>query len=153
MNLNKIFVLGRMTADPQVRSTSTGQQVASFGVATNRVWYNQNREKQEEVEFHNVVVWGKQAEVADKFLKKGQLVLIEGRVQTRDWQGKDGQSRRTTEIIAERLQLGPRAGSGGAPPPSSTTPSVPKKKNEESNEVPTISVDDEEDVKEEDLPF
>jgi single-strand DNA-binding protein len=150
MNLNKVFILGRMTADPQVRSTATGQQVASFGVATNRVWYNQNKEKQEQVEFHNVVVWGRQAEVADKFLKKGQLVLIEGRIQTRDWQGKDGQNRRTTEVIAERIQLGPRAGSGGAPAPG---PSAGGNRAPEA-EVPTIDVDDEEkEVKEEDLPF
>jgi len=153
MNLNKVFVLGRLTADPRVRATATGQQVASFGIATNRVWYNQNREKQESTEFHNIVVWGRQAEVAEKFLKKGQLVLIEGRIQTRDWQGKDGQSRRTTEIIAERLQLGPRAGGGSAPSSRSETGTG---FNKAAPEVPTIDVDEEdtkENIKEEDLPF
>jgi len=152
MNLNKAFILGRLTADPQVRSTQAGQQVASFGVATNRVWYNQARQKQEEVEYHNIVVWGRQAEVADKFLKKGQLVLIEGRVQTRSWQGKDGQNRRTTEIIAERIQLGPRPQGGTAPSASAGEHRAPASAPEP--EVPTINVDDEgEDIKEEDLPF
>jgi single-strand DNA-binding protein len=150
MNLNKAFILGRLTADPQVRSTQTGQQVASFSVATNRVWYNQERQKQEEVEYHNIVVWGRQAEVADKFLKKGQLVLIEGRIQTRDWQGKDGQKRRSTEVIAERIQLGPRAQGSSASAPSASEPS----RRTPEPEVPTIDVDDEgEDIKEEDLPF
>ena len=151
MNLNKAFVLGRLTADPQVRSTPSGQQVASFSVATNRVWYNQNKEKQEAVEYHNIVVWGRQAEVASKFLAKGGLVLVEGRLQTRNWQGKDGQQRKTTESIVERTQLGPRASGGGggfqaAPRDNvSQTASVP--------EIPTINVDAEDDVKPEDLPF
>ena len=85
MNLNKVFILGRMTADPQLRTTPTGQQVANFSVATNRVWNDKNGQKQESAEFHNIVVWGRQAEVASKFLNKGGLVLIEGRLQTREW--------------------------------------------------------------------
>src|SRR3989338_11710189 len=108
MNLNKVFVLGRLTADPQLRSTAGGAQVASFSVATNRVWNDASGAKKEAVEFHNIVIWGRQAEGASRFLTKGSLVLIEGRLQTRDWEGKDGQKRRTTEIICERMQLGPR---------------------------------------------
>lgn len=143
MNLNKVFILGRLTADPQLRSTPGGQQVASFGVATNRVWSDKSGQKQEAAEFHNIVVWGRQAEVASKFLSKGGLVLIEGRMQTRSWQDKQGQPRKTTEIIAERLQLGPRAG-GGAPRIGTDAPVT-------SEPVPTIEVDEE--VKAEDLPF
>src|SRR3989338_2582056 len=114
MNLNKVFILGRLTADPQLRSTTGGQQVASFGVATNRVWTDKNGQKQEAVEFHNVVVWGRQAEIVTQFLAKGSLVLIEGRLRTRSWQGQDGQQRKTTEIIAERAQFGPRSSSSSA---------------------------------------
>lgn len=115
MNLNKVFILGRLTADPQLRSTAGGQQVATFSLATNRVWYDKNKQRQEQTEFHNIVVWGRQAEVASQFLKKGSLALIEGRMQTRSWQDKEGQSRKTTEIVSERLQLGPRPMGGGAP--------------------------------------
>ncbi|MBI2025062.1 MAG: single-stranded DNA-binding protein [Candidatus Harrisonbacteria bacterium] len=141
MNLNKVFLLGRLTADPQLRSTAGGQQVATFAVATNRVWTDKNGQKQEAAEFHNVVVWGRQAEVASKFLNRGGLVMIEGRIQTRDWEDKQGQKRRTTEIIAERLQLGPR--SGGASRQSGSAPAQ--------EAVPTIDVDAE--IKSEDLPF
>ncbi len=146
MNLNKVFILGRMTADPQLRTTPTGQQVANFSVATNRVWNDKNGQKQESAEFHNIVVWGRQAEVASKFLNKGGLVLIEGRLQTREWDDKQGQKRKTTEVIAERLQLGPRpAGSQNrSASPSASAPSAPES-------LPIINID--EDIKAEDLPF
>jgi len=149
MNLNKVFILGRLTVDPQLRSTAGGQSVASFGLATNRVWTDKAGAKQEAVEFHNVVVWGRQAEIASKFLIKGSLVLIEGRLQTRSWDDKQGQKRRTTEIIAERMQLGPRPGGGGAPSQKSAelaSTSAPK-----ADEMPVINLDEE--VKPEDLPF
>lgn len=131
MNLNKVFILGRLTNDPQLRSTTSGQQVASFGVATNRVWNDKNGQKQESTEFHNVVVWGRQAEVASQFLTKGSLVLVEGRLQTRSWEDKQGQQRKTTEIISERIQLGPRPGGarftpadGGAAKPQENVPTI-----------------------------
>jgi len=145
MNLNKVLLLGRVTADPQLRTTSSGQKVTGFSIATNRVWTDKNGAKQEEVEFHSVVVWGRQAEVATQFLVKGSLVMIEGRLQTRSWQDKQGQDRKTTEIIAERLQLGPRPGSGRGD--SGQNAQVKK------DEVPTIEIDEKEEIKEEDLPF
>ncbi len=146
MNLNKVFILGRVTADPQLRSTSGGSQVSSFSIATNRVWNDRSGTKREETEFHNVVVWGRQAEVASRFLTKGSLVLVEGRLQTRDWEGKDGQKRKTTEIICERMQLGPRpAGSRQMNAGSESGQSAKE-------ELPTIDVADEE-IKAEDLPF
>ncbi len=114
MNLNKVFVLGNLTRDPEVRTTATGQQVASFGVATNRVWYNQARERNQETEFHNVVAWGKLAEIAGQYLTKGKMVLIEGRLKTRSWQAQDGSKRIRTEIIAEAMQLGPKGQGAGA---------------------------------------
>src|SRR3989344_5626879 len=108
MNLNKVFIFGRLTADPQVRQTPSGQSVSSFGVATNRVRTDKAGAKQEQTEVHNVVVWGRQAEIVGQFLTKGSSILVEGRLQTRSWQDKQGQQRRTTEIIADRIQLGPR---------------------------------------------
>lgn len=108
MNLNKVFILGRLTADPQLRTTSSGQSVGTFAIATNRVWTDKAGGKQEDTQYHNIVVWGRQAEIAQRFLSKGGLVLIEGRLQTRAWDDKQGQKRKTTEIVAERLQLGPR---------------------------------------------
>lgn len=112
MNLNKVFILGRLTADPQLRTTPSGQSVVSFGVATNRVWTDKSGAKQKDVEFHNIVAWGRQAEIINQFLLKGGLVFIEGRLQTRAWQDQQGQSKKTTEIICEKMQLGPRQGEG-----------------------------------------
>ena len=151
MNLNKVFILGRLTADPILRATPSGQQVASFSLATNRVWNDKAGQKQEAVEFHNIVVWGKQAEVASKYLSKGGLALVEGRMQTRGWQDKQGQNRKTTEIVADRIQLGPRSG-GGAPKGNFNAPSTSSGQAPAiDTSIPTIEV--EEDGKSEDLPF
>ncbi len=151
MNLNKVFIIGRLTADPQLRTTPGGQSVATFSVATNRTWVNKQHERQNEVQYHNVVVWGRQAEVANQFLKKGGMVMIEGRIQTRSWQDKQGQNRYTTEIISERMQLGPRAGDV-----SSTSPSKGQNeafhKDEEQEELPEIDIEEGE-IKPEDIPF
>jgi single-strand DNA-binding protein len=148
MNLNKVFILGRLTADPQLRATPSGQQVTSFGVATNRVWTSKEGGKQEATEFHNVVVWGRQAEIVAKFLIKGSLILVEGRLQSRSWDDKQGQKRKVTEIIAEQIQLGPRpggfSGTKNSSAPAEGSGNAPA-------EVPVISVD--EDIKSEDLPF
>lgn len=107
MNLNKVFILGNLTRDPELRQTATGQNVATFGVATNRIWSNQSG-KQTQTEFHNVVVWGRLAEIAHQYLGKGRLVFVEGRLSTRTWQDQSGQKRNRTEIVGENLQLGPR---------------------------------------------
>src|SRR3989344_8682107 len=98
MYLNKAFVAGNLTRDPELKALPSGSQVCTFGVATNRVWYNQNREKQEAVEYHNIVVFGRQAETSAQYLKKGSGVLVEGRLQTRSWE-KDGQKQYRTEIV------------------------------------------------------
>lgn len=133
MNLNKVFLLGRLTADPISRTTPSGQQVATFSMATNRTWYDKQSGKKEDVQFHNIVVWGKQADIAQRFLTKGGVVFIEGRLQTRAWDDKQGQKRRTTEIVAESLQLGPRSmgapqvgqGQGGFAPKAPSLPEMP----------------------------
>jgi single-strand DNA-binding protein len=113
MNLNKVFIIGRLTRDVELRATPSGQSVASFGVATNRIWTNQAGQKQEEVEYHNVVVWGRQAELANQYLAKGRMAMIEGRLRTRSWEDKTGQKRYRTEVVAERIQFGPKAFAGG----------------------------------------
>jgi single-strand DNA-binding protein len=108
MNLNKVFIIGNLTRDPELRSLPSGSSVTSFGVATNRVWKNPQGEKQEDVQFHNIVVFGKQADTVAQYLKKGSSVLVEGRIQTRTWDAQDGSKRNRTEIVAERIQFGPR---------------------------------------------
>lgn len=152
MNLNKVIIVGRVTADPQLRTTPGGQSVTTLGVATNRTWTDKNGAKQEEAEFHNVVIWGRQAEVATQFLTKGATVLIEGRIRTRSWTDKQGAQRRTTEIMSERMQLGPRAAGGG----SGAAAGVPQGGKEtappQADEIPTINLEEEE-IKPEDIPF
>lgn len=111
MNFNKAIILGNVTRDPENRMMPTGGQVTSFSVATNR-YYTQNGEKKTEAEFHNVVCFGKLAEISSQYLKKGALVMIEGRIKTRNWMNQQGQKQYRTEIVAETMQLGPR-GAGG----------------------------------------
>lgn len=148
MNLNKVFVLGNLTRDPEVRTTPGGQQVASFSIATNRVWYNQAKEKNQEVEFHNIVAWGRLAEIVGQYLKKGQLALIEGRIKTRSWQAQDGTKKYRTEIIAENMQMGPKTqGQSGAPA---------KAEAPEENHAPETEnnpIGSEEDITTEEVPF
>lgn len=111
------MIIGNLTRDPEVRTTSTGQQVCTLGVATNRSWTDAKGTKQEEVEFHSVVVWGKLAEICGQYLSKGRKVYFEGRLKTREWQGQDGTKKQRTEIIAENmimLDRGTGAPSGGA---------------------------------------
>jgi len=166
MDLNKVLIVGRVTADPQVRTTPGGQSVTTIGVATNRVWTDKSNQRQEETEFHNVVLWGRQAEIAGQYLKKGAMVLIEGRLRTRSWTDKTGQQKRTTEIMAERLQLGPRpqgqgGGQGGSwqggssqggVQHSSSMSASPTPAKAADEEIPVISLDEEE-IKAEEIPF
>ena len=112
MNLNKVFIIGNLTRDVVLRNTPSGKSVANFGVATNRVWVNANREKQQEVEFHNVVVWGKMAELCNQYLAKGRLVFVEGRIRSRSWVDANEQKRTKTEIISENISFGPRGVQG-----------------------------------------
>ena len=114
MYLNKAIIIGNLTRDPEVRAIPSGMQVCSFSVATNSVWKDKEGNKKEAAEFHNIVVFGRQAETAGQYLKKGQSVLVEGRMQTRSWDDKtSGQKKYRTEIVADRVQFGPKAGAGG----------------------------------------
>lgn len=108
MNLNRVILVGRLTQDPVIKTTATGQAVCNFGLATNRIWTDQNNQKQEKTDFHNIVLWQKLAEIASQYLRKGNLVLIEGRIQTRSWQDSTGNKRYKTEIVVENMQLAPK---------------------------------------------
>lgn len=147
MYLNKAIIFGNLTRDPELKSLPSGIQVASFSVATNRVYKDKNGAKQEQADFHNVVVFGRQAEIASQFLRKGSSVLVEGRMQTRSWDANDGSKRYRTEIVADRIQFGPR--SGGASP--AAAPQAPA----EDKEVPPIDSIEypEETVSVDDIPF
>jgi len=105
MYLNKVLIVGNLTRDPELKSLPSGMQVASFSVATNRVWKDKSGTKQESADYHNIVVFGKQAESTARFMTKGSQILIEGRLQTRSWD-KEGQKMYRTEIVADRVQFG-----------------------------------------------
>ena len=110
MNLNKVILIGNLTSDPELRSTSSGQSVCNFRMATNRNWTNKaTGQKQQEAEYHTVVLWGKLAEIASQFLTKGSLAMVEGRIRTRSWQDATGNKRFRTEVVAQTLQLGPKS--------------------------------------------
>ena len=154
MNLNKVMIIGNLTRDPELRNTPSGVPVASFAVATNQVWNDQNGQKQERVEFHNIVAWRKLAEICGQYLRKGSKVYVEGRLQTRDWVGQDGVKRYRTEIIMSNMIMLDRAGaqSGSQFGGNSAPPVV--EENQSFNE-PSLPVDnvEEEDIKVENIPF
>src|SRR6201989_110058 len=101
MSLNKAIFHGNLTRDPELRSLPSGIQVASFSVATNRVWKDKNGAKQESADYHNIVVFGRQAEIVSQYMKKGSSILVEGRMQTRSWDSKEGEKKYRTEIVAD----------------------------------------------------
>lgn len=165
MNLNKAMIIGNLTRDPEVRNTPNGQTVANFSVATNFIWNDQNGQKQERPEFHNVVAWRKLADICGQYLKKGSKVYIEGRLQTRSWDGNDGVKRYRTEIVAENMiMLGGGPSSGGSQGGGSYSQGQPSDNYEQSSQrsnEPVINVDspekgqsnDEEEIKVENIPF
>ncbi|HBB70643.1 MAG TPA: single-stranded DNA-binding protein [Geobacter sulfurreducens] len=112
-SLNKVMLIGNLGKDPEVRYTPAGTAVASFSLATTEKFKNRNGEFEEKTEWHNVVLWGRQAEIAGEYLAKGRTVFIEGRLQTRKWQDKEGKDRYTTEIVGEKMQMLSAKGEGG----------------------------------------
>ena len=117
MSVNKVILVGRLGRDPETRYTGGGQAVANFSVATDESYRDKNGERQKRTEWHKIVVWGKQAEIAQQYLKKGSLIFIEGRIQSREWQDKEGQKRYMTEVVCEDLVLlSNRGGEGGGAP-------------------------------------
>jgi single-strand DNA-binding protein len=146
MYLNKAMIYGNLTRDPEMKALPSGMQVCSLSLATNRVYIDRDGKKQENTDYHNVVVFGKQAETSAKWLTKGSGVYVEGRLQTRSWD-KDGQKQYRTEIVADRVQFGPKSGGGGAPAPAvGNNP-------QDDNKAPALPDYPEEEINPEDIPF
>ena len=149
MDLNRAQLIGNVTRDPELRTTTTGQNVCSFGVATNAQWTDAQGAKQSRAEFHNLVAWGKLAEICSQYLVKGKKVYVEGRLQTRDWEAQDGAKRTRTEIVLDNmimLDRGPAPGAAGAAPVEPTLTPV-----SESPKMDKGSGDQE--IRVEDIPF
>ncbi len=146
MYLNKAIIIGNLTRDPEIKALPSGAQVASFSLATNSVWKDKEGNKKEAVEYHNIVVFGRQAETSAQYLKKGQSTLVEGRLQTRSWEA-DGVKKYRTEIVADRVQFGPK--SDGA--------SSNFDKSKQSNDTEEVKNDEidypTEEINPEDIPF
>jgi single-strand DNA-binding protein len=161
MDLNKVMIIGRLTRDPELRTIPSGASVCQMGVATSYVYTNQTTgQKVEQTEFHNVVLWRKLGEIANQYLKKGNQVYIEGRLQTRSWDGKDGQKRNRTEIIADNMIMlgsknpGSAPASGGYSAPAARPQPSPTEDSGQpgpAEQLPTIQQG--EDINVEDIPF
>jgi single-strand DNA-binding protein len=153
MYLNKAFVYGNLTRDPELRNLPSGASVCTFSVATNRVWMDKDRNRQEQTEYHNVVVFGRQAETVAQYLKKGSSALVEGRIVTRSWEGQDGKKNYRTEIVADRVQFGPRgSGAGGGQGGSVAGAKGPAAKDQEADSIQYPDAESE-GINPEDIPF
>ncbi len=162
MDLNKVMIIGRLTRDPELRTTPNGASVCQIGLATNYVYTNQQTgQKVEQVEYHNVVLWRKLAEIANQYLKKGQRVYIEGRLQTKNWDAQDGTKRSKTEIVGDNMIMldggsrsGTDAGGNSFARPASSTPAPGAEQPFPTEELPTIQqAGGGEDISVEDIPF
>ena len=154
MYINKALLYGNLTRDPELKSLPSGSSVATFSLATNRVWKDKDGNKQESTDFHNVVVFGKQAETVSQYLRKGSSAFVEGRMVTRSWDAQDGTKKYRTEVVADRVQFGPRAGS------SEGSFSGPSEKGKTQAQEPAPAIDtiqypdaQEEGINPEDIPF
>lgn len=149
MYLNKAIIIGNLTRDPEMKTLPSGIKVASFSLATNRVWKDKNNVKQESVDYHNIVVFGRQAEIVGQYLKRGGSALVEGRLQTRSWDDSSGKKNYRTEIVADRVQFGPkREGSFS----QSSAPTQNTVEDNSDKGLDTIQYP-EEDINPEDIPF
>jgi len=147
MNLNKAMIIGNLTRDPEQKTTPQGVPVTTFSVATNMIWNDQQGQRQEKVEYHNIVAWRKLAEICGQYLKKGSKIYIEGRLQTRDWEGQDGVRRYRTEIVAENMIMLDRASNSSNFSKSEEAP-LP-----DSEGMPEEKTNNSEEIKVEDIPF
>lgn len=146
MYINKAILYGNLTRDPELKALPSGSQVCEFAVATNRVWKDKNGAKQESTDYHNVVVFGRQGELIKQYLHKGSGVFLEGRIQTRSWDAQDGTKRYRTEIVADRIQFGPKSGTSYQGGQQSSEPQTEK------DAAPSIEYPEEE-INSEDIPF
>lgn len=151
MSLNRAQLIGNLTRDPEVRQTPGGRSVVNFGIATNHRWTDANGQQQDKTEFHNIVVWGKLADICAEYLRKGSKVFVEGRLQTREWEGQDGIKRYRTEVVADNMIMLDRK---GAPMSGTEMDREPAgiHDSEPMDEVPTVA-NDKEEIAVEDLPF
>lgn len=152
MYLNKAMVFGNLTRDPELRALPNGTQVAAFGLATNRVYNDKDGNRQEQTEFHNVTVFGKQAENCAKYLGKGASAYVEGRLQTRSWE-KDGHKNYRTEIIADTVQFGPKGGNAGGSGAADAGGATVAKGSAGPEKAPAMPDYPEEEINPEDIPF
>jgi len=151
MYLNKALIIGNLTRDPELKAIPSGIKVCSFSVATNRVWKDKNGARQEAADYHNVVVFGRQAETVAQYMKKGSQVMVEGRMQTRSWDDAATNTKKyRTEVIADRVQFG--STSSGSSSPSSSAPKSGSQPQEDSNDLDTIEYPEEQ-INAEDIPF
>jgi single-strand DNA-binding protein len=148
MNFNKAIIAGNLTDDPDKRVTDSGTTVVNFSVATNRFYTDSSGQKQQETEFHDVVFFGKTADNIAKYLSKGSSVLLEGRIQTRSWEGQDGKKRYNTEIIGQSIQFGSRQNNGNS---TSNRQTSNNKQQKQEEDIPVIEEDEDIDV--DDIPF
>jgi len=153
--INKVILIGNVGADPELRYTPSGAAVTNFNVATNESWTDKSGERQDQTEWHRIVAWSRLAEICNQYLRKGSKVYIEGRLQTRNWEGQDGQKRYTTEVIAREMQMldsrGETSGGQDGGAPYASGPAVPVESQSDApstdpKETPSYSPDD-------DLPF
>lgn len=151
MYINKVILYGNLTRDPEMRALPSGMNVASFSIATNRVFKDRDGNKKEEVDYHNISVFGRQADTVSQYLKKGSGVFIEGRLHTRSWE-KDGQKQYRTEVIADRVQFGPRTGGGGGGTGSSRAASKNDTEDSQGGGGPGIEYPKDE-INPDDIPF
>lgn len=153
MFLNKAILIGNLTRDPELKSLPSGIKVCSFSIATNRVWKDKNGARQEAADYHNVVVFGRQAETVAQYMKKGNSILVEGRMQTRSWDDKtSGEKKYRTEVIADRTQFGPKGTTSGGAASGGTTSAGSKAPASEGQDNDAIEYP-EEDINPEDIPF
>lgn len=144
--LNRVMLIGNLTRDPELKKTAGGQSVCTFSIATNRSYTDASGQRKDQVEYHNIVTWAKLAEICGQYLVKGKKIYVDGRLQTREWEGQDGQKKYRTEVVAENMIMLDRMGpGGGVQTPSSSTP-LPA-----AGDVPVANPDDE--IKLEDIPF
>ena len=148
MYINKAMVYGNLTRDPEVKSLPSGMQVCSFSLATNRVYKDKDGKKQESTDYHNIAVFGRQAETCGQYLKKGAGAFVEGRLQTRSWD-KDGVKQYRTEIVADRVQFGPRGGAGSGDGGEKSASPTSTKQQEDAGPLSYP----EEEINPEDIPF
>ena len=148
-NVNLAIVMGNLTRDPELRYTPNGQPVTSFGVATNRSWKDANGDKKDEVEFHEIVVWGKLAELCSQYLTKGRKVHVMGRLQTRSWEGQDGAKRQKTEIVAQDIAFVDSRRDGG----DFSTEDATEAPNKTAKKAKAKNDDKEEEINIDDIPF